>query len=99
MSSPKMRSETVPQTAKVRRLDVKLEVVVIPVSDVDRARRFYTKLGWRRDADFPISDTFRIVQFTPPGSSCSIQFGKGLTSAAPGSAPGLFLVVSDIDAV
>jgi len=99
MGSPKMRSETVPQTAKVRRLDVKLEVVVIPVSDVDRARRFYTKLGWRLDADFPISDTFRIVQFTPPGSSCSIQFGKGLTSAAPGSAPGLFLVVSDIDAV
>jgi len=99
MSSPQMSSETVPQTAKVRRLDVKLEVVVIPVSDVDRARRFYTKLGWRLDADFPISDTFRIVQFTPPGSSCSIQFGKGLTSAAPGSAPGLFLVVSDIDAV
>jgi len=99
MSSPQIRTETAPQTAKVRRLDVKLEVVVIPVSDVDRAKRFYTKLGWRLDADFPISDTFRIVQFTPPGSSCSIQFGKGLTSAAPGSAPGLFLVVSDIDAV
>jgi catechol 2,3-dioxygenase-like lactoylglutathione lyase family enzyme len=93
-----MSSETAPEIAKVRRLDVKLEVVVIPVSDVDRAKRFYTKLGWRLDADFPISDTFRIVQFTPPGSSCSIQFGKGLTSAPPGSAPGLFLVVSDIDA-
>ena len=80
------------------RLDMKLEVVVIPVSDVDRAISFYTKLGWRLDADFIKGDTFRGLQFTPPGSSCSVHFGKGLTSAAPGSARGLFLVVSDLEA-
>jgi catechol 2,3-dioxygenase-like lactoylglutathione lyase family enzyme len=79
-------------------MDMKLEVVVIPVSDVDRAKSFYGKLGWRLDADFVVSETFRAVQFTPPGSPCSIHFGKGLTSAAPGSARGLFLVVSDIEA-
>jgi catechol 2,3-dioxygenase-like lactoylglutathione lyase family enzyme len=77
---------------------MKLEAVVIPVSDVDRAKRFYSKLGWRLDADFIISDTFRAVQFTPPGSPCSIHFGTGITPAAPGSAQGLFLVVSDIEA-
>jgi catechol 2,3-dioxygenase-like lactoylglutathione lyase family enzyme len=77
---------------------MKLEVVVIPVSDVDRAKRFYSNLGWRLDADFVKGDAFRGVQFTPPGSSCSIHFGKGITSAAPGSARGLFLVVSDIEA-
>jgi catechol 2,3-dioxygenase-like lactoylglutathione lyase family enzyme len=79
------------------RLDMKLEVVVIPVSDVDRAIAFYSKLGWRLDADFVKGDTFRGLQFTPPGSSCSVHFGKGLTSAAPGSARGLFLVVSDLE--
>jgi catechol 2,3-dioxygenase-like lactoylglutathione lyase family enzyme len=79
-----------------RTVDMRLEVVVIPVSDVDRAKRFYSDLGWRLDADFVISDTFRGVQFTPPGSSCSIHFGTGVTSAAPGSARGLYLVVSDI---
>ena len=84
--------------SKSQKLDMKLEVVVISVSDVDRAKDFYGKLGWRLDADFPISDAFRIVEFTPPGSSCSIQFGKGLTSAKPGTAQGLFLVVSDIEA-
>ena len=78
--------------------DLKLEVVVIPVSDVDRAKEFYLGLGWRLDADFPISDDFRIVQVTPPGSGCSIQFGKGVSSAAPGSAEGNYLVVSDIEA-
>jgi catechol 2,3-dioxygenase-like lactoylglutathione lyase family enzyme len=77
-------------------VDMKLEVVVIPVSDVDRAKRFYSDLGWRLDADFVISDAFRAVQFTPPGSSCSIHFGTGITSAAPGSAQRLYLVVSDI---
>jgi catechol 2,3-dioxygenase-like lactoylglutathione lyase family enzyme len=77
---------------------MKLEVVVLPVADVDRARRFYGDLGWRLDADFVISEAFRAVQFTPPGSSCSIHFGKGLTSAEPGSVTGLFLVVSDIEA-
>ena len=79
-------------------VDMKLEVVVIPVSDVDRAKRFYSDLGWRLDADFVISDAFRAVQFTPPGSSCSIHFGTGITSAAPGSAQRLYLVVSDIEA-
>ena len=78
-------------------VDMKLEVVVIPVSDVDRAKRFYGGLGWRLDADFVVGDAF-LVQFTPPGSPCSIQFGTGLTSAAPGSARGLYLVVSDIEA-
>ena len=77
---------------------MKLEVVVIPVSDVDRAKRFYGDLGWRLDADFVIGDEFRVVQFTPPGSPCSIHFGKGITSAVPGSAQGLYLVVSDIEA-
>lgn len=77
---------------------MKLEVVVVPVSDVDRAKRFYTSLGWRLDADFPYENGFRVVQFTPPGSGCSIQFGSGITSAAPGSAQGLYLVVSDIEA-
>ena len=79
-------------------MDMKLEVVAIPVSDVDRAIRFYGGLGWRLDADFPVSDTFRAVQFTPPGSPSSIHFGTGITSAAPGSASGMFLVVSDIEA-
>ena len=78
-------------------VDMKLEVVVIPVSDVGRAKRFYDKLGWRLDADFVVGDAF-LVQFTPPGSPCSIHFGTGLTSAVPGSASGLYLVVSDIEA-
>jgi catechol 2,3-dioxygenase-like lactoylglutathione lyase family enzyme len=77
-------------------IDMKLEVVVIPVSDVDRAKRFYGDLGWRLDADFVVGDEFRGVQFTPPGSPCSIHFGIGVTSAVPGSARGLYLVVSDI---
>ncbi|TAJ33337.1 MAG: glyoxalase, partial [Reyranella sp.] len=84
--------------SSVGRLDMKLEVVVIPVSDVERAIAFYTKLGWRLDADFAKGDSFRGLQFTPPGSSCSIHFGKGVTSAAPGSARGLFLVVSNLEA-
>src|SRR5499425_2834415 len=79
-------------------VDQKLEVVVIPVSDVDRAKRFYERLGWRLDADFAFDNGFRVVQFTPPGSACSIQFGSDLTSAAPGSVQGLYLVVSDIEA-
>ena len=76
--------------------DMKLEVVVIPVTDVDRAKHFYGSLGWRLDADFVVSDFLRAVQFTPPGSACSVHFGLGLTTATPGSARGLFLVVSDI---
>ena len=78
--------------------DMKLEVVVIPISDVDRAKRFYGDLGWRLDADFPVDDSFRVLQFTPPGSPTSIHFGKGLTTAPPGSARGNYLVVSNIDA-
>jgi catechol 2,3-dioxygenase-like lactoylglutathione lyase family enzyme len=84
-----------PDTATV---DMKLEVVVIPVSDVDRAKRFYGSLGWRLDADFAFDNGFRVVQFTPPGSACSIQFGSNITSAAAGSAQGLYLVASDIEA-
>jgi catechol 2,3-dioxygenase-like lactoylglutathione lyase family enzyme len=79
-------------------VDMKLEAVVIPVSDVDRAKRFYGGLGWRLDADFPFDNGFRVVQFTPPGSPCSIQFGTKVTSAAPGSAQGLYLIVSEIEA-
>ena len=79
-------------------MDYKLEVVVVPVSDVDKAKDFYQALGWRLDADFAKSEDFRVVQLTPPGSPCSIIFGTGLTSAAPGSADGLQLVVTDIEA-
>jgi catechol 2,3-dioxygenase-like lactoylglutathione lyase family enzyme len=79
-------------------MEMKLEVVVVPVSDVDRAKDFYQKLRWRVDADIAASDESRLVQFTPPGSACSVQFGKGVTAAAPGSAQDLFLIVSDIEA-
>jgi len=78
--------------------DLKLEVVVIPVADVDRSKEFYQRLGWRLDADFPFDNGFRVVQFTPPGSATSVQFGSKITAAAPGSAQGLYLVVSDIAA-
>ncbi len=77
---------------------MKLEVVVIPVSDVDRAKGFYGRLGWRLDADYDKGDDFRVIQFTPPGSGCSVIFGKNVTAAAPGSAHGLYLIVSDIEA-
>ncbi len=87
------------KSPNARGVDMKLEVVVIPVSDVDRARRFYGGLGWRLDADFASDDGyFRVVQFTPPGSGCSIIFGKNVTAAAPGSARGLYLIVSDVEA-
>ena len=78
--------------------DLKLEVVVIPVSDVDRSKEFYAGLGWRLDADFPFENGFRVVQLTPPGSGCSVQFGSNITTAAPGSAQGIYLIVSDIQA-
>jgi len=77
-------------------MDLKLEAVVIPVADVDRAKEFCGNLGWRLDADFPFDNGFRVVQFTPPGSGCSIQFGTKITSGAPGSTQGLYLIVSDI---
>ena len=94
---PEIRSNDARQASDAR-VDMKLEAVVIPVSDVDRAKEFYGKLGWRLDADFPFENGFRVVQFTPPGSGCSIQFGTNTTSAAPGSARGLYLIVSDIEA-
>src|SRR5258708_13029828 len=84
-----------PSAAKV---DMKFEVIVIPVADVDRSKAFYAKLGWRLDADFRFDNGFRVVQFTPPGSGCSIQFGTKITTAAPGSAQGLYLIVSDVEA-
>jgi catechol 2,3-dioxygenase-like lactoylglutathione lyase family enzyme len=79
-------------------VDMKFEIAVIPVSDVDRAKEFYASLGWRLDADFDDGKDFRVLQFTPPGSSCSVIFGKNVTAAAPGSAQGLYLIVSDIEA-
>ena len=84
--------------AGIAKIGMKLEVVVIPVADVDRSKEFYTKLGWRLDADFPFDNGFRVVQFTPPGSGCSVQFGTRITPAAPSSAQGLYLVVSDVEA-
>ena len=98
MSTTEDHSNDASGIASVRNVDMKLEVVVIPVSDVDRAKEFYGGLGWRLDADVAAGDDFRLVQFTPPGSGCSIQFGTNLTSAAPGSAQGLYLIVSDIEA-
>ena len=83
--------------ASVARVDMKFEIVVIPVSDVDRAKEFYEKLGWRLDADYDNGKDFRVIQFTPPGSGCSVIFGKNVTGAAPGSAKGLYLIVSDIE--
>src|ERR1700750_2133361 len=90
-------SEAAPDAARTRIVDNKLEVVVIPVADVDRAKRCYTGIGWRLDADFPFDNGFRVVQLTPPGSDCSLQFGTKMTSAAPGSAQGNYLIVSDIE--
>ena len=91
-------SSTSMDTHEARTIDTKLEVVTVPVSDVDRAKRFYQSLGWRLDADIAVGDAFRVVQLTPPQSPCSVAFGKGLTTAEPGSAQRLLLVVYDIDA-
>jgi catechol 2,3-dioxygenase-like lactoylglutathione lyase family enzyme len=98
MSSTQAMNEQVTQTPTAATVDLKLEVVVIPVSDVDRAKRFYESLGWRLDADFVAGEHWRGVQVTPPGSPCSIHFGKGITTAEPGSVKNLYLVVSDIEA-
>jgi catechol 2,3-dioxygenase-like lactoylglutathione lyase family enzyme len=87
------------ETPHARGVDMKFEIVVIPVSDVDRAKRFYGGMGWRLDADYPSEDGyFRVIQFTPPGSGCSVIFGKNVTAAAPGSSQGLYLIVSDVEA-
>jgi catechol 2,3-dioxygenase-like lactoylglutathione lyase family enzyme len=85
-------------STKAQSVEMRLEIVVVPVSDVDRAKRFYGGLGWRLDADFAAGDDFRVIQFTPPGSGCSVIFGKNVTAAAPGSARGLYLIVSNIEA-
>src|SRR6204780_202709 len=84
--------------ASAAKVDMEFEVIVIPVSDVDRAKEFYGRLGWRLDADYDNGSDFRIIQFTPPGSGCSVIFGKNVTAATPGSAQGLYLIVSDITA-
>lgn len=97
MTVTEMRSQAPVAPPKDHAVDLRLEVVVIPVSDVDRAKSFYASLGWRLDADYASGDTYRVIQFTPPGSACSIIFGKNVTAAAPGSAQGLYLIVSDLD--
>jgi catechol 2,3-dioxygenase-like lactoylglutathione lyase family enzyme len=96
MSTTDTSNET--QSPETGTVDFKLEVVVLPVSDADRAKAFYTSLGWRADADFPISEGYRILQFTPPGSQASIIFGTGVTDAVPGKVGRLLLAVYDIDA-
>jgi catechol 2,3-dioxygenase-like lactoylglutathione lyase family enzyme len=97
MSTAQPSRETFNATPNVRHADTKLEVVVLPVSDVERSKRFYERMGWRLDADFSSGSEWHVLQMTPPGSPCSIMFGKGLTNAAPGSVQGTFLVVDDIE--
>ena len=98
MSTTEVRSDNATSNAIAAKMDMKFEIVVIPVSDVDRAKEFYGRLGWRLDADYDNGKDFRVIQFTPPGSGCSIIFGKNVTAAAPGSAQGLYLIVSDVEA-
>jgi catechol 2,3-dioxygenase-like lactoylglutathione lyase family enzyme len=98
MSTKAVRTNDPTSDTGAAKVDMKFEVVVIPVSDVDRAKEFYGKLGWRLDADYASGTDFRVIQFTPRGSGCSIIFGKNVTPAAPGSAQGLYLIVSDIQA-
>ncbi|WP_407188385.1 VOC family protein [Bradyrhizobium centrosematis] len=98
MATIEIEREAATMPTKSRGVDLKLEVVVIPVSDVDRAKAFYARLGWRLDADFSSGNDWRVIQFTPPGSACSVIFGKNVTAAVPGSARGLYLIVSDLEA-
>jgi len=98
MSATETLSKEATRGTSVARVDAKLELVVIPVSDIDRAKEFYGRLGWRLDADYDNGTDFRIIQFTPPGSGCSVIFGRNVTAATPGSAQGLYLIVSDIGA-
>ena len=98
MSTQTKPDQVANSDTSIARVDMKFEIVVIPVSDVDRAKEFYAKLGWRLDADYDSGKDFRVIQFTPPGSGCSVIFGKNVTAAAPGSAQGLYLIVSDIEA-
>jgi catechol 2,3-dioxygenase-like lactoylglutathione lyase family enzyme len=96
MDNPQVKNALIAETPHGS-FDMKLELVVLPVSDADRAKRFYGDLGWRLDLDFKAGDDYRVVQLTPPGSGCSVIFGKNITEAEPGSAQGLYLVVSDIE--
>ena len=98
MSITEVRSDNATDKAVAAKVEIKFEIVVIPVSDIDRAKEFYGRLGWRLDADYDNGKDFRVIQFTPPGSGCSVIFGKNVTAAAPGSAQGLYLIVSDIEA-
>ena len=98
MSTKAVRVSDPTSDAGVARVNMKFEIVVIPVSDIDRAKEFYAKIGWRLDADYDNGTDFRVIQFTPPGSGCSVIFGRNVTPAAPGSTQGLYLVVSDIEA-
>ena len=98
MSATKSQVNFSVDNTRVSKADMKFEVVVIPVADVDRAKRLYAALGWRLDIDFAASKQYRVIQFTPPGSACSIIFGIGITAAVPGSVQGLYLIVSDIEA-
>src|SRR5215469_11834461 len=97
MADLKEKEVVATNAASVAKVDMKFEAVVISVSDVNRAKEFYQKLGWRLDADFHFDNSFRVVQFTPPGSGCSVQFGTKMTSAVPGSAQGLYLIVSNVE--
>jgi len=98
MSNTQMSNEHATPVPSAGTVETKLEVVVLPVSDVERAKRFYQSLGWRLDADFANGDDWRVVQLTPPGSPCSVFVGKGITTAAPGSMQGTFLIVDDVEA-
>jgi len=98
MSSTLMSNERTNPVAQTEKVDMKLEVVVVPVSDVERAKQFYLGMGWRVDADFASGDGWRLAQITPPGSACSFFIGKGITKAAPGSAQGMLLMVDNVDA-
>ena len=98
MSSTLMSNERTDSVAQTEKVDMKLEVVVVPVSDVERAKQFYLGMGWRVDADFASGDSWRLVQVTPPGSACSFFIGKGVTKATPGSAQGMLLMVDDVEA-
>lgn len=98
MSNAELLRKSPVETPPIARMDMKIEVIVIPVSDVDRAKQFYVALGWRLDIDYSAGDDYRVIQFTPPGSGCSIMFGKNITTTPPGAVKGLHLIVSDIQA-
>src|SRR5438477_4173088 len=98
MSTKPVPTKDTSSDAKAGTVDMKFEIVVIPVSDIDRAKEFYAKIGWRLDADCDSGTDFRVIQFTRPGSACSVIFGRNVTPAAPGCTRGLYLVVSDIEA-